>query len=229
MNDCLSTKKYSWREGVILLGALVFLGISEGSRAQDPIQQGPGSKIPIPDDYTFQMLLKPNVDLFIQVKNLPKKGQADAVHPLPPTIKAIRRDIRLNLVRVSENSGDGKQDSVRYYVGGWCAFDDPRKGLNVCRQNIEGSIFPMDFYHFPELIWATPKTRQPDPVVKEGEPAIQLYKVGNRTLVVDVISKRPLRFTDSENEWAYSYKEDPAPIVLPEKLEIAMRRVLSRQ
>lgn len=195
------------------------------------IQQGPGSKIPVPGAYTFQMLLKPDVDLTVRVKSrLKKRGakEENTASVSPDTITTIQRDIRPDIVRVIQDTGEKGKECTFYYTGGWCAYDDPLRGLNVRHPNMEGLLFPMDFYHFPELLWAEPRTRQPDPTVKEGAPKIQLYKDGQQTLEVDAGTGRPLRFLDAEKEWNYSYKEDPAPIPIPEKLAAALRKVLAK-
>jgi len=208
---------------------LISLGILNFPAHGKP--SGPGESRPLaPEAYTFQIVLKPGVDTAIQVKSLPKKEDkkdGGAAPPMPAVTKIIRRDIRPGLVRVSESFGGGKE-TVRYYVDGWCVYDDPRRGLNVRAQSIEGSIFPMSSYHFPELLWADPKTLQPDPIVKEGAPKIQLYALGKLVLEVDAVSKRPMRFQDGENEWTYSYKENTTPIVIPAQLEAALRRVVPK-
>jgi len=189
--------------------------------------------------YTFQMVLKPDVDLTVKTKVLAKKREnsGSATGAVEGSEKnntqdsqvpamMIQRDVRQGVVRVTQESADAKQKSVKYYVGDWCAFDDPRRGLNVQRPSMDGFFFPMNTYHFPELLWAGPKTRQIDPPVEEGKPAIQLYKDGVQILEVDVATGRPLRYIDGSSEWKYSYQEDSTPIVIPEKLMLGLRGVL---
>ncbi len=215
--------------GLVLASFSMFQNLS--AQEESPVQPGPGSKTLAAGTYTFQMLLKPEVDVTAKIKIVSKtenkNGEGDGAAS-PPVTVAIQRDIRPGIIRVSQASGDAGKESVRFYVGGWCVADDPRRGLNVRRPNIEGLVFPMDFYHFPELLWAEPQTRQPDPMVKEGEPKIHLYREADRFLEVDAASGLPRRFSDGTLEWTYSYRENATPLVVPEKLQAALRRVLPR-
>lgn len=229
MNKNISTK------GLLRLGlgigCLIALGVPQNLRSQEvpPTRQGPTSKIFVSDDYTFQILLKPGVDLTVQIRDLPKTGAENATSVSQNSTTTLQRSIRSNIICVIENVGEKGKESIFYYTGGWCAYDDPRRGLNVRRPNMEGLLFPMEFYHFPELLWAEPNTRQPDPIVSEGAPKIHLYKDGVRTLEVNAITGLPLRYNDGDQEWIYSYKENSTPIVVPDKLAVALRRVLSKQ
>ena len=184
-----------------------------------------------PKAYTFQMLLKPGVDVTVRIKNLAKKentGGENRSATSPSAAMTFRRDIREGLVCVVQDSNAAVKEPVRYYVGGWCAYDDPRRGLNMARTSFESFSFPMETYHFPELLWAKPNTRQPDPAVKEGAPKINLYKAGDQTLEVDAASGYPVHFLDGDRAWTYSYTPDTTPIVVPGKLVEALSRVLSR-
>jgi len=229
MNRALQVRRCFWSG--ILWGSLLFSGAGPKLLAQDRenIQQVVEQAILAPEKYTFQMLLKPGTDLSVQIKSLPAKGNNEA-DSLPSPLSAdtlIERDIRQGIIRVVQNSGAAAGgESVRYFAGGWCAYDDPRRGVNIRRPNIEGLIFPMGAYHFPELLWAEPSTRQPDPMVKEGEPKIHLYQEADRFLEVDAASGLPRRFSDGTQEWTYSYRENASPLVVPEKLQAALRRVL---
>jgi len=224
---------------IMLLLVLDIVPTNLAAQEEDGVDQGPSTLNNLASGaYTFQMLLKPGVDLTVHIKNIAQKktqkevlndggNPENAAPDSPPVATIIQRDIRPALVRVVSQADKNK--SVRYYTGGWCAFDDARKGLNVRRVGINGLFFPMGLYHFPELLWAEPKTRQPDPEVKDGEPKIKLYKEGDSTLEVDAASGLPLRYIDGETVWTYSYKEDASPIVIPEKLKAALLRALSKQ
>ena len=89
----------------------------------------------------------------------------------------------------------------------------------------------MDYYSFPELMWAEPSTQQVDPEVKEGEPKIHLFQTPDKsmTLEVDAQTGFPLRFKKYGERWTYSYKADATPIVIPEKLRPYLLRVLPQK
>lgn len=241
MTNLLVRKRRHWgvAAGLVLAS---FAMLQNLSAQESEEQQGPSAPNTLaPGAYTFQMVLRPGVDVTARVNRLPEKGDAEnkkskgneAVdNGAPPTEEQsgmmIRRLIRSGMVCVREKTAESGKESVHYYTGRWCVFDDPRKGLNVRQTSIEGLFFPAGTYHFPELLWAEPKTRQTDPQVKEGVPPIQLYKDGSETLVVDAATGRPLRYNDGQMEWKYSYKEDSTPIDLPEKIATALQRVVAK-
>jgi hypothetical protein len=45
---------------------------------------------------------------------------------------------------------------------------------------------------------------------------------------VEAATGLPLRFLDDGMEWTYSYKENTAPIAIPENLKSAMGRVMPK-
>jgi hypothetical protein len=106
------------------------------------------------------------------------------------------------------------------------AYDSPTQGINIVNQLEGHDTSKLAVYSFPELVWAVPKTRQPDPEVKAGQPSIHLYKLADRdngkvALVVDAASGYPLRYVGDAVEWTYTYKTSDAPIIMPEKLQAA--------
>jgi len=198
-------------------------------------QENVASRI-APTAYSFAMQLPPGTDVTIRIK--PKQADSSDVKGTANTPQfarssegdlVIERSIRSNVIRETK-AADGKAPpTVRYYAGEWCAFDDPRKGLNVYRAGVDNEGFPPGLYQFPELIWAEPNKRKQDPVVKEGSPKIAIYKDGEDILEVDALTRRPLRYIEGSREWLYSYKENLTPIVLPEKLASTLQHVLSKQ
>lgn len=226
------------------MGSLIALAFASSAfSSEDKLSnQSSGSSAIPPSAFTFQMQLPPGIDVTERIRAIPKKKEhqkteqateednATAVGeaPIRPD-DIVQLDIRPGIVRVDERSSGQSKKSPRYYVNGWCAYDDELKGLNVRRARLEGLIFPMNDYHFPELLWAEPKTRQIDPPVKKGEKPMHLYKDGDSILEVDAATGRPVRYQDGESEWTYLYKENSAPIVIPEKIATALGRVLAKR
>lgn len=234
MNRIFHMKKYLFLG--FLSGCLALSWPSECVHAQTGSmtkENSDGAHVLSSDAYTFKMLLTPGVDVSVHVSTLPKKEKGNPSENTPNSggvseiAATIGRDFREGVTRVSEKEIGGGTEIVRYYMNSWCAYDDPRKGTNVRRTNMDGLFFPINNYHFPELLWAEPKTRQPDPKVKEGSPQINLYADKNNVLEVDASSGRPLRYSDGHMQWTYSYKEDQTPIIIPQKLLTALQRALS--
>lgn len=194
----------------------------------------PGTII-VPTAYGFAMQLPPGTDVTIRIKPRKEKDSdgKEASNTPQSNISeddiVIERSIRDNVVRESKSVGKKEPASVRYYIGEWCAFDDQRKGVNIYRSGIDHEGYPPGLYQFPELTWAGPNTRKQDPVVKEGASKIELYRDGGDVLEIDALTKRPLRYIEGSREWIYSYRNNLAPVILSEKLTLALQEVLSKQ
>jgi len=186
--------------------------------------------IPATKAYSFQMRLKSDVDVSVQIKGKAgEKNPASGSRPSAPHVMTIQRSIRKDIVCVRQQSGDTVMCD-RYYLAGLCAFDDPRMGINARRTSFIGMFEPLDSYNFPELLWAVPKTRRDDPNAALGAKKIEIYQEGGLLLEVDAVTHRPLRFRNgTSEEWTYSYVESSTPIVLPPSLEKALRHVLGKR
>jgi len=185
--------------------------------------------------YTFAMLLPPGTDCSVRMKlkgrNGDDKDSGSNAENSSPTEKLyalrIERLFRDGISASKQMNAD-KSESSYYFLKGWCAYDTPTLGINIRRYFEDRQLCDLSRYHFPELVWAIPETRQPDPKVEEGQPAIHIYKDGDTVLVTDAVSGYPMRYSDGNSQWTYSYKSSSTPIVLPEKLQQALDRIISK-
>jgi hypothetical protein len=208
---------------VLFSFSFLFSAVAQDEDA-DALKGAPSARLLAPGAYSFQMRLPPGVDVSVRVRG--KEGDDDPSKPLKGV--KIQRDIGKNIVRVQQQSGETKM-SDRYYVPGWCAFDDPRMGINVRRTGFDGIFEPLGTYHFPELIWAEPKTLRIEPKARDGEKKNEIYQRGDQVLEVDAITHRPIKFRDGKTEeWTYSYKESPVAIALPTSLEGPLRHAMGK-
>ncbi len=178
-----------------------------------------------PDAYTFSIKLPPDTDCTAQVKFIGGEKSTNVEESTLDVMK-LERLIRSGLSSSIEIKKEGAKMTF-YFVNGWCAYEHPKKGLNI-RRNLSGfSLSNLAIYHFPELQWATPETRQSDPVKKEGIPQVHIYKDGVFLLEVDADSGYPLRYSDGQMKWTYSYKKSSSPIVMPENIKAALSNSLN--
>jgi len=225
--------------GLRCAGAIIclFLGLLHGLAQEKDENMGLRERDPSPDKYTFSMKLPPGTDCLASKKVAKPKG--DSADSPPPDLGSMRlrpvayeRSFREGICQVREIYSDGSDTSF-YFAGGLCVFDDARKGINVRHQEEGRKYSEMDTYHFPELLWARPGTRLPEPKPKEGEPppSIRIYQSRDEGLRLEVDAKtgRPLHFKRFSEEWTYSYKESTTPIVVPEKLMNALNRGNSKK
>jgi len=213
-----------------------------GSFAATPAQQEEEFHLPPsrtvmlpPESYSFAMNLPPGTDCSVRMKLKGSKeenkgsGTVGGKNTKEESMYAlhIERMFRDGICLSKQLKSD-KSDVSYYFLKGWCAYDTPSLGLNVRRHLEESQLCDLSIYHFPELVWAVPETRQPDPEVPEGQPAVHEYKDGDAVLVTDAVSGYPVRYSDGNSQWTYSYKSSNSPIVLPEKLQQALDRIIKR-
>lgn len=212
----------------------ITVSIAQSQDSKSPPSPPPPSKVSLaPETYTFSIRLPSGTDCSVSVKSewsIAEKGErassGNSITSSEPDLSAkkFERSIRKDISSSKEIKSDGTE-SIFYFIHGWCAYDSPQKGINM-RHFLPGHIFSnLGVYHFPELTWATPETRQADPPVKEGSPKLHLYKDDSQTLEVDAHTGYPMRYSDGQTQWSYSYKASTIPIVLPEKLQQAVDRV----
>jgi len=189
-----------------------------------------------PSSYKFAMKLPPDTDCSVRVKvdgsatDSAEKSKSESAENASGSSQLysmkLERMVRKGISSATETI-PGSPEITFYFVRGWCAYDSPKKGINV-RHYLPGhAISNLATYDFPELTWAIPETRQVDPVIKEGAPKVHLYKDGSLSLVVDAVSGYPLRYNDGQLEWTYSYKVSSSPIVIPEQLRKALDHALN--
>lgn len=177
--------------------------------------------------YEFPMRLPVNTDVRVAVRKLqsapaegsPQKPQSDT----DIQQEQIVRRIRAQLVEEQRTDPDGLV-KTRYFFKGWCAFDDPRKGINVVRTGLDRGNDPLDRYHFPELLWAWPETRTLGDDSASQPTPLPTYKDSNRILEINAETGYPNRFSDGTREYIYSYSQSNQAIRLPPQLEEAARK-----
>jgi hypothetical protein len=219
----------------LLAGSLGLVAQEEANEEFLP-PLAPTISIP-PESYTFMMKVPPGTDCSVRMRltgrkpDRPAAAGAGEEEQLPADADSdldllrIHRKFRTGIT-ASQHVGTDRSETSYYFVKGWCAFDSPQLGLNV-RRYLEGNeLADLSVYHFPELLWAVPATRQPDPPVAEGKPAIHIYTDGGAILEVDAASGLPLRFTDGTTEWRYSYRQSSDPIAVPEQIRKALATAL---
>jgi len=213
---------------VFWLAFAVGSGILRLEAQEEGAYEKMASNKPAPESFDFLMKLKNDADVTVQIQPISKKSQKNrGDKSVSGTPRTIQREVRNPVVRVTENSPEGS--TVRYYAGNWCAGEDPRRGVTLVQTSFDGVALPLASYHFPELIWATPQTRKPSPELASSGKKVIVYVAGDSTLEVDAVFGRPLRFVDGVQEWKYSYKDTPAPIVIPEKIREALSKILPNQ
>jgi len=223
-------KIITWGVGLLLCLSLAKAQTNEAEEQEPAHRRPPASKEPLsPESYSFAIKLPPDTDCSVRLKQgsgKPKEGEGSEASPdaTAPFLK-LERFIRRGISCSKEIKPDGTEAAF-YFIGGWCAWDSPKKGLNV-RHYISGhALSNLALYHFPELEWAVPETRQVDPIPKEGERKIHVYKDGSNVLIVDATSNFPLSFTDGQMEWKYSYTMSAAPISMPDNVRKALDEIL---
>jgi len=226
-------KSFYWQHGVTAsVLSILFVGFAplciHAQDTENPSRRHPPGKKMAPKAYTFAMTLSPGTDCFVRT-NLMKKDKNDVSNDLDSPLvygKQIERMFRKDISCSKEILPDGTEETY-YFVGGMCAYDTAAEGVNVLRYLEGHTSSNIASYHFPELAWAFPETRQVDPIPKDGQPKIHLYMDENFVLEVDADSNLPKRFSDGFMEWVYSYKPSSNPIILPEKLQKAVDRVFN--
>ncbi len=188
---------------------------------------------PPPQSYPFAMRLPPDTDCTAQIrthvdasasKAQPAPSPATPAQSVAPSAIRFERAIRKEIAASTQFNSDGTS-LTNYFVGGWCAFDSPKKGLNV-RRRLPGSMLTnIAVYHFPELDWALPETRQVDPPPKAGARKMRFFKDGEMTLEADDATGFPMRFSDGRSDWTYTYQTSAVPIEIPENIQKAIERV----
>lgn len=186
-----------------------------------------------PKSYTFSMLLPPGTDCSVRMKLKGRKEENKSSGAEQTTPEESLYALRIERmfrdgICVSKQLKPDKSEAAYYFLKGWIAYDTPTLGLNVRRFFEDSQLCDLSNYHFPELVWAVPETRQPDPKVEDGQPAIHVYKDGDTVLVTDATSGFPLRYTDGNSQWTYSYKTSNTPVVLPVKLQQALDRIIAK-
>ncbi len=178
-----------------------------------------------PEAYTFAMKLSPGTDCVLQgkpIKKNPEAGGGQSGEDAATATMTVERFIRKK-ISLSKETAAGDTGESFYFVGGMCAYESPRKGVNVRRAPSGHDLSDLSVYHFPELAWAVPETRIEN--LNHREAAMEVYRIANenRRLEVDPHTKYPLRFRDGDVEWTYTYKDSDSPVVLPETLRNALR------
>lgn len=213
---------------LLILCAMVEIAHAQDS---DAFYQPPASNVSLPpESYTFTMKLPNGTDCSVNVKpqNVKIESKAKArskrdAEQATPTMMMVERSFRKGISSSTETVS-GSLGITFYFVAGMCGYESAREGVNV-RRFLAGHVSSnVAIYHFPELTWAVPETRQPNPEVRSGESPRHLYSIAdhNLSLEVDAITGRPVRFTDGQSEFTYEYKESASPIRLPEKIRAAM-------
>lgn len=181
--------------------------------------------------YTFAMHLPSGTDCTVLIKSgttSNKKASGDKVSdPFQMKRNPVRIDrfFRPQLCMVREVYSDNS-DAFFFFTGGFCAFDDPKKGINVRAQEEGRKYSEMDTYHFPELLWAGPELRSDN----KSDPTKHVYEAPGTQLKleVDALTKRPIRFSNNGKIWTYSYQSSSSPIAIPEKLSEALKKVIRK-
>jgi hypothetical protein len=195
-------------------------------------QLSPFSDAITPEAYTFRMKLPAGTNVRINIRKTGKTTEQASIDqsmsgmPDTPDKMRIERDVREHVVR--ERKISMGKDVTRFYMLGYCAFDDPRMGLNVRRTSVESTYQPLNDYNFPELYWAWPDTRRPDPAAKDGKKPLRIYKNATNTLEVDGETGLPMRFIEGSREHRYTYTQNNEPIRLPQKIQVGLQKVLKR-
>lgn len=210
-------------------------GQEESPAAQEESPRAPSRrKVTLPPKaYTFAMRLPPGTDCSVRMKLKGREKQGSNSEAGTNTPEETAYSLRIerifrNGIYASVQLNPDKSEASYYFLKGWCAYDTPSMGMNVRRYFEDSTINDISTYHFPELVWAVPETRQPDPKVEEGQPAIHLYKDGDTVLVTDAVSGYPLRYSDGNSQWTYTYKASTTPLVMPEKLQRELDRIIAK-
>jgi len=213
-----------------LLSILIYCGAAVGTMAQDESISPPTASVEAlpPESYTFAMKLPLGTDCSVTVKpkgSEPKSKGGDkkgGTSDSGPTAMKIERIFRKGLSLSKEIRPDGTETDF-YSINGMCAYDSPKKGLNVRRDLPGHEISNLNTYAFPELQWAVPETQDTGAQIKPGNPPVKIYGISeeHRSLEVDPSTGLPQRYTEGQMEWTYSYKQATAPIVMPENLRKA--------
>jgi len=218
---------------VLIFSLLVFLFLNPPAiQAQD---ENPGA-LSVPEalpleSYLFAMHLPPNTDCTVMIKDEKTSDKKAATGKVQDPFQMKRAPVRIDrlfrpeLCMVREVYSDNS-DAFFFFTGGFCAFDDSKKGINVRRQEERQKYSEMDTYHFPELLWAGPELRKDN----KADPTRYLYEDpgAHLKLEVDSLTKRPVRFSNNGKVWTYSYQSSTTPIAVPEKLVEALKRTIRK-
>lgn len=211
MNSTLHTiVSGSW----LKLGAAFVVLLSQAHAQELP------PPLPPPEDYLFQMRVPAGTDILVtqtssdKETSPPNKAKTDT-QGTTTILRAVRKPIV-----VEEIAGQTESKSTRYYMKGWCAYDDARKGLNVRRTCLETMYPPLYQYHFPELLWAIAETQQPtSPNSNKDKKELLVFEQGQQRLEVDRQSKLPKRYTTPNREYLYEYRRPGKKVRLPSKIK----------
>ena len=207
---------------------LMFCGGASIALAQDDVPPPPPVEMLPPESYSFAMKLPDGTNCSAIIKPVKSDNQnkRDAKND-PSTASGqnsmkVERVFRKGIASSTEVRPDGAKETY-YFVGGMCAYDNPTEGVNVLRFLSGHPASNVGSYHFPELAWAIPDTHQVEGRVVNGKQ-LNVFKVPDENLIleVDAGSGRPVRFTDGQMEWTYSYEQSLSPIVLPDTLKKAL-------